>query len=82
MLLRCEVHPGMFTDERVVTVDRADGQAESFFVPRVAVLEERSCIQARVLGRVDGPCPTFLASILTAEGKALVTVKESDIQSR
>jgi hypothetical protein len=32
--LRCEVHPGMFSDEVVVEVVTKDGASKSFFVSR------------------------------------------------
>jgi len=76
--LKCEVRPGMFSDERVVTVKEADGELESFFVPKDAVIEDRSVVRVQVHGSKG---QTVIASLSTGEGKAYVTVKPGDLEN-
>ncbi|MEZ0229916.1 MAG: hypothetical protein ACAI25_14930 [Planctomycetota bacterium] len=68
----------MFRDERVVIVNRPDGETESFFVPKTAVNESRSMVRVQ-LGKKAG-APGTLVSLSTAEGQACVLVRSSDIE--
>lgn len=75
--LKCEVRPGMFSDERVVIVRRAEGETASFFVPRSAVNEGRSLVRVNIHREDAG---TLVASIPTVDGGAFVPVRSDDVE--
>lgn len=75
--LKCEVRPGMFSDERVVIVRRSEGETASFFVPRSAVIEGRSVVQVKIHGHEGG---VVVASLPTGDGGAFVPVRPDDIE--
>ncbi len=76
--LKCVVRRGMFSDERVVIVNRPDGETESFFVPKSTVNETRSTVRVEV-AKKNG-APGTLVALQTAEGEACVLVRSSDIE--
>jgi len=75
--LRCVVRRGMFSDERVVIVNRPDGETESFFVPTSTVNETRSTVRVEI-AKKNG-APGTLVVLRTTEGEACVLVRSSDI---
>ena len=43
--LRCEVAPGMFSNERAIGVTTADGQVVSFFIPDDFVKDDEIAVE-------------------------------------
>ena len=77
-LLKCEVQPGMFSDELIVTVKRRDGQVENFFVPKDMVVVKESSTRLKV--ELDRRDATLIASIPTAEPNSHVAVRPEDLE--
>jgi hypothetical protein len=77
-LLRCEVQPGMFSDELIVSVKRSDGEVQNFFVPKeVVVIGSGS---SRIKVEVQKRETTLIASIPTAEPSSFVSVRPEDVE--
>lgn len=77
-VLKCVVRRGMFSDERVIIVNRPDGETESFFVPKSTVNESRSTVRVEI-AKKNG-APGTLVALQTAEGEACVLVRSSDVE--
>ncbi len=69
----------MFSDERVVIVERPDGETESFFVSKSEVNESRSTVRVRLAN--GGGAPGTFVVLRAAEGEECVEVKAGDIES-
>ncbi|MFI5401449.1 MAG: hypothetical protein ACHQ1G_00720 [Planctomycetota bacterium] len=71
--LKCEVLPGLFSNEAIVVVRDLAGHAHRYFVPLDAVSTDR------VRVRVSNGGDLLWATIPTAQPSSVVAVKQEDL---